>query len=354
MAQTYVAVVYENHNVSEHPSGANASRSDFDNPFRRETVNPVTLTQQDLYELGLDRRDLDFIDERLNFKNSTVKLLDGLIVAKMDLIRVVITHNLIYTFDCRNELIQPFLNRLKTDRRRQLPEIQSEFPFELVSLETIFVYLKEFFDREVESFRPRMIELNTYGFSRTHDQKEIPTSQNKYGYFVRLQMDLMSILSRVTDVATVFREYLELEDDDLDAFYLTRTFSSPDPIPIDRNQDIRRLFQTYKDHFEENEDDLERMLNRVKAEKELITIQLASQRNELAIYNLYISLINISLTISMIITGIFGMNLQSGREQSYPTFVGISLLIFGLPFLISSVFIPLIRRRLRWNTSRHT
>ena len=297
MAQTYDAVLYTNQSVP-------------DNLYRRDNTPPVTLTQNDLYDLGLGRRDLDFIDERLNFKNSTIKLLDDLIIAKMDLIRVVITHNLIYTFDCRNGLIEPFLHRLRNDRRRQLSEIQgelqSEFPFELASLETIFVYLKEYFDREVESFRPRMIELNAYGFSRNHDQK-IHTSQSNYGHLIRLQIDLMNILSRVTDVATVFREYLECEDDDLDAFYLTRTFRSLESPPTDRNQDLRRLFQTYKDHFEENEDDLDRMLNRVKAEKELITIQLATQRNELAVYNLYISLINISLTLSMIITGIFGM-----------------------------------------------
>ena len=157
----------------------------------------------------------------------------------------------------------------------------------------------------------------------------------------------MNILSRVTDVATVFRECLEWEDDDLDAFYLTRTFRSLESPPTDRNQDLRRLFQTYKDHFEENEDDLDRMLNRVKAEKELITIQLATQRNELAVYNLYISLINISLTLSMIITGIFGMNLLNGSEQSYSTFVGICCLIAGLPILTTSVVIPWISRSFR-------
>jgi len=78
----------------------------------------------------------------------------------------------------------------------------------------------------------------------------------------------------------------------------------------------------------------------------LLTLRLALVRNRLMFFDLGATIASCGTAIGTCISGIFGMNLLSGLEESYPAFVVTSLIILVV-FLLSLILIVHVWRKFR-------
>ena len=78
--------------------------------------------------------------------------------------------------------------------------------------------------------------------------------------------------------------------------------------------------------------------------KEYFSMLMAQRRNDIAYMNIYSSVINLSISSSMLISSFFGMNLTSTLEDSISAFVVVIILSLLLGFVIILLFHNYIKK----------
>jgi magnesium transporter len=81
------------------------------------------------------------------------------------------------------------------------------------------------------------------------------------------------------------------------------------------DQDVEVLLEAYLQEIHNILSKVKLLEQAIEHAEELVEIKLDSKRNRLLTANLVLSLVSTSLSLAMVVTGIFGMNLKSGLED---------------------------------------
>jgi magnesium transporter len=106
-------------------------------------------------------------------------------------------------------------------------------------------------------------------------------------------------------------------------------------------QDVEVLLEAYMQEVHTRGLQADLLEQQIEHAEELVEIRLDAARNRLLTANLVLTLISTALSIMMVVTGVFGMNLPSGLETSPNAFAGTlvaSLLASAMVFLAGYTF----------------
>jgi magnesium transporter len=88
------------------------------------------------------------------------------------------------------------------------------------------------------------------------------------------------------------------------------------PVEFERHQHVELLVGVYARQFNNLLQEIHYLLGRLQSKQEFVALALASYRNRLVRMNVYIGIVAVSTGITTALTGLFGMNLISGLEDS--------------------------------------
>eukprot|EP00041_Stephanoeca_diplocostata_P008277 m.120792 g.120792 ORF g.120792 m.120792 type:complete len:570 (-) comp17253_c0_seq1:38-1747(-) len=208
----------------------------------------------------------------------------------------------------------------KKARRRAKAALEFSFgstkvPFEIRSLEAIFETVFQDLHRETKSLSKKsQVVVKTV----IHDQS--PKVLEK----LRLvKTSLSQLMSRVLAIRRALETVLD-NDENMAMMQLTRLADAPPDQLADvlafGNEDVELLFEAYLRDAHSAHGTLSVMESDIATAESLIEIQLDTARNRLLALGFIFNLITITCSFSTLVAGIFGMNLESGLEDSRTAF----------------------------------
>ena len=312
-----------------------------------------TIKQRDLIQLipelsDSHARDLHIIDSYT--KISCLVVRPNIIILKVDFIKAIITadnlyliftdhrvasserqqqlkDNLIYQIShsghCLNE------NRIEEGNNGEgQPEGES---FEFKALEAILLHISNDYESQLSQLIPNVNEVL---------QQSSTGGIQRYKRFLQIQIELTNLEFNVAEILLLISNLIET-DEDMAEMYLTYRKKYHKDRATKDHEELEELLETYQFRIQQIKNDLDRSSKEMEATREIISIHLANRRNEIALANIYISFLNLSISVGMLIASLFGMNLLNHWETSISAFSHVTawtIVSTVILFLISHVF----------------
>jgi magnesium transporter len=115
--------------------------------------------------------------------------------------------------------------------------------------------------------------------------------------------------------------------------------SSGTPVELDRHQHVELLVGVYARQFNNMLQEIHYLLGRLQSKQEFVALALASYRNRLIRMNVYIGIVAVSTGITTAMTGLFGMNLISGLEESPIAFAIVACGSSSVAIIVAGVYL---------------
>lgn len=285
-----------------------------------------TKTKEELLNTytNLKERDIHLIDINLQFKDSDIVVRKNIIIIKLYYLRCLITNNrVMISTQIENNIPQLQLVKLKTDI---LKKIEKSDNFPITSLEAIFENIKDYFDEIVKS---TVLQTSKYRqkIENNIDGYEVFLSKE----FLQFYNNMISYVSRITDIKDLFDDLNELEDDEFFEFNMLGIENETKKELIDN---VKDLFGIYEAHFDENFNDITRQLKIINQMFEISQLYISHKRNNIAEFDVKMQMFFGSTIIGGLLFSSFGMNLKNGFEESEISFGILWLLTIILTLLI--------------------
>jgi hypothetical protein len=126
-----------------------------------------------------------------------------------------------------------------------------------------------------------------------------------------------------------------LDDDDDIANLTISSAADTDEQKEDEEEEVENLIEYYLQQTETVHSTAEQLLENTRDLEESISVSLSSRRYEVSKLELTLSIATFAAAMGALVTGIFGMNLQSTLEMSVKAFY---LCLFGIVTGIASIF----------------
>lgn len=278
----------------------------------------------------IDKRDLYILDRNFNFKTSTITKKGKLLLIKIDYFRCFIIDNTVY-IAINSKIVDRHLSNFSRDLEIKITDPENVQKFKWDVLEQIFIDVAESFRKEIEAIVPKISLISNDLFT---DEEHVITNRE----FIDLNIDLLKLRARVKDVFELFEELIPRSDREFDQ-------EDVEDLPSIRNVFID-LIETYIMRFEEYYRDIKNMLEILETATEINATQLDEKRNRMQLISVYLDVITLGVTIGALLTGMFGMNLKNGWENSYPAFVVVCMIIFVI-FCVSLFCVKYVSTRLK-------
>ncbi|KAH0847028.1 Mitochondrial inner membrane magnesium transporter mrs2 [Fonsecaea pedrosoi] len=123
-------------------------------------------------------------------------------------------------------------------------------------------------------------------------------------------------------------------DDDLSAMYLTERKATGKPRAENDHQEVEMLLESYHKICDEIVEISGNLISNIRNTEEVVRAILDANRNQLMLLELKFSIGTLGLAGGTLIAGLYGMNLKNFIEESDWAFGGVSVVCFGLSWLI--------------------
>jgi len=289
------------------------------NKIKYMTLNKNTI----LNELVLDmkHRELNILDASRYYTISTLISKNKSLVLKLDNIRAIIKQEEVYIFNGNNKKIEDFSKHLLNTILNN--SNTNESTFELIVLDTMFLYICKLFDNKLESIMPKILTIMG---------NELNINKINIDSIANIQNDLIKFKIKVDDIYNVLQELIS-SDEDMININISRKNDD-----ISNHHDVEILLENYEDYIKEILNEINGILKEIEIYQSSISLNLAEKRNKLAELSIKIGLISIAISIGAIITGIFGMNLKTDLENANYAFIIVIIIIIFLILIISYFF----------------
>lgn len=304
------------------------------------------ITKDDLLKKypSIKYRDLHIIDKNMSFRNSSIIVKDKIIVIKLHFIRCIIKPDSVLLIKLsENDSFYNNISLLENSLIVSAKDATQKNSFEFRVLETIFITIRDYFDDiTVETLAPKTAEY----YDALESSQLVKTVKNKG--FSELYKYIVTVQSSVEDIRDMLTEISEWEDEELDEFYISRVkcntidsnnvsgviYANANSDTTKHNKLIRELINNYKSHFEENMDDINKMIKLMDLVIKLTNIDLADTRNKMAEFDININIFMVATTLSGLIASTFGMNVPNHLESNNISFTIIWICIIILIIII--------------------
>ena len=280
------------------------------------TFSELEITKDNLLKTypSIKYRDLHIIDKNLSFRNSSIIVKEKVIVLKLHFIRCIIKpNNVILIKLSNNDIFSKHINHLTNLLITNIKDNSQKNAFEFKVLETVLIAIRDHFDDiMMETLAPQTASYYD-ALDGTHLVKIV---KNKG--FSELYKYILTVQSTVEDIRDMLTDISEWDDDELDEFYISRVLVNKED--EHRNKFITELINNYKSHFEENTDDINKMIKQMDLVIKLTNIDLADTRNKMAEFDININIFMVAITLGGLIASSFGMNVPNHLENNNVSF----------------------------------
>jgi Mg2+ and Co2+ transporter CorA len=157
-----------------------------------------------------------------------------------------------------------------------------------------------------------------------------------YKNFISMHNNLLSLQTRLKDIYKLF-DRISSENEDKDNSY--KNIEGDE----ERTKKITfyDLIDTYGNIIEDNYKDAKELLDMLSIMLKITNTKLDYNRNKLSMFNIYLDIIMIGITVSSLIAAVFGMNIPNKLEDNDFAFfiVVISVVIIIVITIILTKFI---------------
>lgn len=147
------------------------------------------------------------------------------------------------------------------------------------------------------------------------------------------KQSLVELDSRAGAIRQVLLDTLD-DDDDISNLTISSTAETDDD-KEDEEEEVENLIEYYLQQTETVHSTAEQLLENTRDLEESISVSLSSRRYEVSKLELTLSIATFAAAMGALVTGIFGMNLQSMLEMSVVAFY---LTTFGILSGITAIF----------------
>lgn len=197
-----------------------------------------------------------------------------------------------------NKLIENMSEKLRNSQGDNLD-------YEIRALETIFAEVAD--NLTVES----QIHVTVVNGILKELENDIDLAKLKYLLIVSKK--LTQFLQKATLIRDLIDEMLD-QDDDMNELYLTEKKHGTQRSKDD-HQEVELILETYSLHCDAIVQTIESRVNDVRTTEEIINIVLDSNRNDLMLLNLNLSLTIMCLASMLFVAACYGMNLENFIEE---------------------------------------
>ena len=257
---------------------------------KKELYNKLNLIIKDL-----EQRDIYILDNYTNISFIAIKK-NGFIL-KIDFFRVIISENslIILEEDQNRLLIQDFLNNFNNSQKKYNY-------FEFYIFEEILIFVINIFLNNLDKLIPNVNNLYNDNF----------VNLKNYDFFLNVQKKFIELEFRVSYVLELLNE-LSLNDEDMVNMYISRKNDKNNK--NNDHDELEFLLENYQKRIQQILNDLRKYIKEIELMKSTISVVLANNRNDIAIKSIQISMINLGISTSKLITSIYGMNLKNYIED---------------------------------------
>ena len=330
---------------------------------------------------NLNDRDIRFISS--NTRLSYFAIRDEIIVLKMDFIKAIITKENIFIIkdNVNTDSIPLFrnYNQITIENINQINQTiknkkKSASVLKVTGLESILYLIEQYFSKSVQHlvpevnkilsdiYYPKTIQSSVFFSRNINPNISSDTNTVKFKNFLKIQKELIDLEFRVKEVFNIIEELEEdvekLNEDDEDSRSgkfklenLEKIKNSIHPqIPnntiktSDEIDELEEILGTYNIFICQILSEIQKYGKEMETTKEYFSMLMAQRRNDIAYMNIYTSVINLSISSSMLIASFFGMNLSSTLEDSVSAFVVVIILSLLLGFIIILSFHNYIKK----------
>jgi magnesium transporter len=269
----------------------------------------------------LERRHFKILDPNIKLRTSTITRVGNLILLKLDFFRCYISDNeinvVIPNKDTNHIIIDLEINRFvqMINDRLSDGELDND-KFKWIVIEQIFELIASNFKNEIDELMP---DFNSISGNLFDDSPCIFTTEK----YLEMRINFLKMKIRIEDICNEFDELIpddKERDFDEDGDVEDRLEQGP----------FIDLVETYSAQFEEYRNEIDKMHQISEVVIDINDAQLDVKRNRMQLVSLNLEIIALSVAIAALISGIFGMNLKNGYENSKSTFSGICVMIITI------------------------
>ncbi|KNE54221.1 hypothetical protein AMAG_00212 [Allomyces macrogynus ATCC 38327] len=294
---------------------------------------------------GLQLRDLRKLDPRDVDQYPAILARPGAIVVNLGHVRALIRGDSCTLFDApsaraspaRQALVDALSSRLAAraekgkDVTMPANEREEHLPYEWVVLETLFQSVLGSLQHDlrrlalpVNKIVNSLVQGGTASTISGAALDSLDQRRSLAELFVFVQR-LSAFEQKVSNMRDVLRELLDNDEDMIDMCLsndATSAATAAATAEVDYD-DLELLLETYLSNMEEVLDSTATLLQTVTSTERFITLSLDSQRNALLILEIKFAMFGVACTSGALLASLFGMNLNSGLEESSTAFLGV-------------------------------
>ena len=272
---------------------------------------------------------------------------DEIIVLKMDFIKAIINkeHIFIIKENVKSNSTPVFRNQyqITLDNINQINQTisnKSSSVLKVSGLEAILFLIEQYFSKSVHLLLPEVNRIlsDIYYPKNTSTQITLSRYNNndtntiKFKNFLKIQKELIDLEFRVKEVFNIIEELEEdvekLSEDeednrsgkfrleDLEKIKVNQSKILQQSNISDENDELEEILGTYNNFISQILGEIQKYGKEMETTKEYVSMLMAQRRNDIAYMNIYSSVINLSISCCMMISGFFGMNLRNDLETS--------------------------------------
>lgn len=251
-------------------------------------------------------------------------------------VRAVAGRDSVYILDAHSSIAKSFAKDLAaifvTDETGDPPE--------LIFLEAVLRDTVDTFTRRIRIFEPIVDDFLDRAASEVFSDAGVHQLVPLKDSLQSLELQVKQSLECLTSL---------LNDDDLMLELLLTEQAEArkrgDEVDFDRHEDVELMLSVYSRQIQNLLQEIEYLLARLQSKQEFVTLALAGYRNRLIRMNVNLGIVGVSTGITTATTGLFGMNLINGFEESSIAFAMVAGGSATFAVVIAGVYFSFIRGR---------
>lgn len=285
----------------------------FDNKGRHRVMSMDAQKTQLLLKHDLLPRDLRKIDKGYDDIVPLIVIREKSILLSILNIKALIKSDSVVLFNYDNTFSDNKLVNLMSEKLKNLQG--DKLDYEIRALETIFANV-------IDNLMIEM-QIHVTVVNGILNELENDIDLAKLKYLLIVSKKLTQFLQKATLIRDLIDEMLD-HDDDLSELYLTEKKHGTERSKDD-HQEVELILESYSLHCDAIVQTIESRVNDVRTTEEIINIILDSNRNDLMLLNLKLSITLMCLASLLFLAASYGMNLENFIEDKNIWFWVISI-----------------------------
>jgi len=242
---------------------------------------------------------------------STISRRGSGIIVNLWEIKMVIGKKSLLLFQPTGKHVRDHFIPLLQEKIKTLPPSSR---FSLGILETCLNYSFQLLNTDFEKNRKKVQQI-FLKLKKNISDEQFEQLLNTKKHISKLEITIKEIEEMLEDIMK--------SDEDMQELYLVQKGKND-------IEEIESILEHYWEQFEDLSHRIDELNENIDDTQEFITLKMANRRNVIIRFDLFATLFTAVLSAAAVITGVFGMNLRNGMEESITAFFVVSLLLILL------------------------